>query len=95
MGVMLISPQLTVDRKYFVRKKFVIFNFRGWSQPQKLNTDHALYVTLCMSTIGTDTMDTLRSLEEERRDKLILLEMVLQSHFLHQLLDVGRRSDCD
>ena len=27
---------LTIDRKYFVRKNFVVFNFRGWSQPQKI-----------------------------------------------------------
>ena len=36
-------------------------------------------------------MDTLRSLERERRDKLIfILEMVLQSHSLHQLSNVDR-----
>ena len=65
---------------------------------QELNTDHTLYVTLCTSTVGTATLDTLRSLERERRDKLILLEMVLQSHSLHQLLNVNRISDqldCD
>ena len=57
--------------------------------------DHTLYVTLCTSsgTVGTATMDTLRSLERERRDKLILLEMVLQSHSLHQLLNVDRILD--
>ena len=85
----------TVDRKYFVLKifraqKIVVFDFRGWSQPQKLNTDHTLYVTLCTSTVGTATMVTLGSLERERRDKLILLDMVLQSHPLHQLLNVDR-----
>ena len=48
-------------------KKFIIFNFRGWSQPQRLNVDHALYVTLCTSTVSTATMDALRSLEKERR----------------------------
>ena len=68
---------------------FFVFNFFGWSQPRKLNTDHTLHVTLCTSTVGTATMDTLRSLERERRDKLILLEMVLQSPSLHQLLNVG------
>ena len=52
--------------------------------------DHTLYVTLRMSTIGTATMDTHRTLEKERRDKLILLEFetVLQSHALI-LEDVG------
>ena len=55
-----------------------------------VNMDHTLYVTLCMSTVGTATMDTLRSLERERRDKLILLEMVLQSHSLHQLSNVDQ-----
>ena len=45
-----------------------------------MNTDHTLYVTLLTSTVGTATMDTHRTLEKERRDKLILLEMVLQSH---------------
>ena len=61
-------------------KKFIIFNFRGWSQPQKLNVDHALYVTLCTSTVSTATMDALRSLEKEKGDTLILLKMVLQNH---------------
>ena len=39
------------------------------------------YVTLCTSssTIGTATMDTLRSLERERRDKLILLILTTPS----------------
>ena len=54
-------------------KIFIIFNFRRWSQPRKLNTDHTLYVTLRTSTVGTATMDTHRTLEKERRDKLILL----------------------
>ena len=74
-------------------KNFVVFNFRGWSQPQKLNTDHALYVTLRTSTVGTATMDMHRTLEKERGDKLILLEMVLQSHSLNQLSNVDRTSD--
>ena len=82
----------TVDRKYFVlkiiyfvHKKSVVFNF---CEPvTKLNTDHTLYVTLCTSTIGTATMDTL---EREKRDKLILLEIVLRSHSLDQLLNVDR-----
>ena len=73
----------TVDRKYFVCKIFVIFNLRGWSQPQKLNTDHTLYVTLCTSTVSTATMDTLRSLERERRDKLILLKIKLSYKVTH------------
>ena len=58
---------------------------------KKLNVDHTLYVTLCMSTVGTATMDTLRSLERERRGKLILLEMVLHSHSLTSALEC--RSD--
>ena len=29
----------TVDYKYFVHKNFVLFNFHGQSQPQKLNMD--------------------------------------------------------
>ena len=68
-------------------KKFVVFNFCGWSQPRKLNTAHTLYVTLCTSTVGTDTMDTLRSLEGERRDNTW---NGLTSPSLHQLLNVDR-----
>ena len=82
--------QIFRAKNIFVLKKFVVFNFRGWSQPWKLNTDHTLYVTLCTSTVSTATMDTLRSLERERRGKLILHEMVLQSPSLHQLLNVNR-----
>ena len=75
------------DRKHLMLKIFHVqkFNFRGWSQPRKLNMDHTWCVTSCMSTVGTATMDTLRSLDRERREKLILLEMVLQNHSLHQL----------
>ena len=51
--------------KVFPAQKIHCINFYGWSQPQKLNTDHTLYIT---STVGTATMDTLRSLEKERRE---------------------------
>ena len=74
-------------------KNFVVFNFRGWSQPRKLNTDHTLYVTLHMGTVGTATMDTHRTLEKEIRDELIVLETVLQSNSLNQLSNVDRTSD--
>ena len=68
----ILARVYTVDRKCFVLKifreqKIVVFNFHGWNQPQKLNTDRTLYVTLCTSTVGTAAMDTLRSLERERR----------------------------
>ena len=43
--------------------------------------------------MGTVHMDTHRTLEKERRDKLILLETVLQSHSLNQLLNVDRAPD--
>ena len=68
--------------KYLVRKNFIVFNFHGWSQPWKLNTDHILYVTLHTSTVVIATMDIHRTLESKRRDMLILLETVIQSHFL-------------
>ena len=55
--------------------------------------DPTLYVTLRMSSVGTATIDTLRTLEKERRDKLILLKMVLQTHSLNQLSNVDRTSD--
>ena len=42
------------------------------------------------STVSTATMDMLRSLERERRDKHILLKMVLQSHSLQQLSNVDQ-----
>ena len=76
-----------------MHKNFIVFNFRGWSQPQKLNADHTSYVTLRTSTVGTATMDTHRILEKERRDKLILLKTVLQSHSLNQLLNINRTLD--
>ena len=84
----------TVDRKYFVRKNFVVFNFCGWSQPQKLNTDHTLYVTLSMSTIGTATMDTHRTLKKKKKRQACLTrngpikplsESALESRFEHQI----------
>ena len=56
---------ITVNRKYFVLNIF---------RTQKLNADRTLYITLRMSTVGTATIDTHRTLEKERRDKLILLE---------------------
>ena len=43
--------------------------------------------------VGTATMDALRTLEKERRDKLILLETVLQSHSLSQLSNVNQTLD--
>ena len=43
--------------------------------------------------VGTATMDTRRTLEKERKDKLILLETVLQSHSLSQLSNGDRTSD--
>ena len=55
--------------------------------------DHTLYVTLRTSSVGTVTMDTHRTLEKERRDKLTLLKMVLQSRSLIQLLNIDRTSD--
>ena len=42
--------------------------------------------------VGTATMDTRRTLENERRDKLILLETVLQSRSLRQLSNVNGTS---
>ena len=39
--------------------------------------------------VGTATMDTHRTLEKERRDKLILLETVLQSRSQKQLSNVN------
>ena len=45
---------------------------------------------VCTNTINTATMDTFRILEKERRDKLILLETVLQNHSLNQLSNVDR-----
>ena len=83
-----------VDSKYFMLKifraqKFIVFKFRGWSQPRKLNMYHTLYVILRTSTVGTATH---RSLEKER-DKLILLETVLQIHSLNQFSDIDRTSD--
>ena len=46
-----------------------------------------------MSTVGTATMDTFRTLENERRDMLILIETVLQSHSLNQLSNVNLTLD--
>ena len=43
--------------------------------------------------VGTATMDTHRTLEKERKDKLILLETVLQSHSLSQLSNGDQTSD--
>ena len=43
--------------------------------------------------MGTATMDTHRTLEKERKEKLILLETVLQSHSLSQLSNGDRTSD--
>ena len=43
--------------------------------------------------VGTATMDMHGTLEKEREDKLILLETVLQSHFLSQLSNSNRTSD--
>ena len=43
--------------------------------------------------MGIATIDTHRTLEKERRDKLILLEMVLQSRSVSQLSNVDRTSD--
>ena len=43
--------------------------------------------------MGTATMDTHRTLEKERKEKLILLETVLQSRSLSQLLNSDRTSD--
>ena len=42
------NQRYTIDRKYFVLRifraqNFVVFNFRGWLHPQKLNLDHTLY----------------------------------------------------
>ena len=47
----------TIDRKYFVLKLFRVqkFNFRVWSQPQKLSMDRTLYVTLHTSIMGCDS----------------------------------------
>ena len=59
----------------------------------KVNTDHTLYVNLRTSTVGTATMDTHRTLEKERRDKLIFLETILQNSSLNQLLNIDRTSD--
>ena len=52
---------ITIDRKYFV-----VFNFCGWSQPRKFNTDMGsyLYVNLRMITVGTATMDIHKTPEE-------------------------------
>ena len=85
----------TVDRKYFKLKifcaqKFVAFNFCGWNQQRKLNTDHTLYAT---AHKYCSTMDMHRTLEKERRDKLILLKTVLQSHSLNQLSNVDQTLD--
>ena len=52
--------------------------------------NHALYVTLHTSTVGIATMEIL---ERERRDKLILLKTVLQSHSPNQLSNIDRTSD--
>ena len=71
----------TIDRKYFVLKIF---------RAQKLNTDHTLYVTAYKYH---STMDMHRTLEKERRDKLILLETVLQSHSLNQLSNIDQTLD--
>ena len=43
--------------------------------------------------VGTATMDTHRTLEKEKRDKVMLLEMALQSCSLSQLSNVNRTSD--
>ena len=43
---------------------------------------------------GTATMDTHRTLEKERKDKLILLETVLKSPSLSQLSNGDQTSDC-
>ena len=43
--------------------------------------------------VGTATMDTHRTLEKERKDKLILLETVLQSRSLSQLSNDDQTSD--
>ena len=43
--------------------------------------------------VGTATIDTHRTLEKEKRDKLILLETVLQSRSVRQLSNVDRTSD--
>ena len=43
--------------------------------------------------MGIATIDTHRTLEKERRNKLILLKMVLQSHSVSQLSNVDRTSD--
>ena len=43
--------------------------------------------------VGITAIDTHRTLEKERRDKLILLETVLQSRSLSQLSNVDRISD--
>ena len=42
--------------------------------------------------VGTATMDMHITLEKERKDKLILLETVLQSHSLSQLSNGDRTS---
>ena len=43
--------------------------------------------------VGTATMDMLRTLEKERKDKLIFLETVLQIRSLSQLLNGDQISD--
>ena len=43
--------------------------------------------------MGTATMDTHRTLEKERKDKLILLKTVLQSRSLSRLSNSDRTSD--
>ena len=43
--------------------------------------------------VGIATIDTHRTLEKERRDKLILLETILQSRSVSQFSNVDRNSD--
>ena len=64
-------------------KNFIVFNIHRWSKPRKLNMDYTLHATLCTSSVGRATMDMLRTLDKERRNKLVSLETVLQTHSLN------------
>ena len=72
-----VNTVYTVDHKYVVLKI------------QVLN----VCVTLCKSTVGTATMHMHRTVEKERRDKVILLKTVQQSHSPNQLSNIDRTSN--